>query len=101
MDAGVSIWSRTAERVLPIALLAVAAVSVPLMVWSPRGLPRLDVLRSEKAAVEDEVSVLSQEIRHLREEVRRVKSDPAAIERVARDQLGLVRQTEVVFHFER
>ena len=96
-----TIGSQTAARVLPIAVLCIAALSVPVMVWSPRGLPRLDVLRTEKTGVEEEVSVLSQEIRHLREEVRRVKSDPAAVERVARDQLGLVRQTEVVYHFER
>jgi cell division protein FtsB len=93
--------SQVAERVLPIAVLAVAALSVPAMVWSPQGLPRLDLLREQRLAVEEEVSVLSQEIRHLREQVRGVKADPAAIERVARDQLGLVRQTEVVLHFEK
>jgi cell division protein FtsB len=43
---------------------------------------------------------LAQEIRELRAEVRQIKQDPAAVERVARDELGLVRQTEVVFQFK-
>ncbi|HEV8551481.1 MAG TPA: septum formation initiator family protein, partial [Polyangiaceae bacterium] len=34
-------------------------------------------------------------------EVARVKDDPAYVERAARDELGLLRQTEVVFQFRR
>jgi cell division protein FtsB len=96
-----TVWVRNAERLLPIAMLAVAGISVPVMIWSPSGLPRLHMLRAERAAVDEELSVLSQEIRQLNESVQRVKSDPAALERVARDQLALVRQTELVFHFKR
>jgi cell division protein FtsB len=33
--------------------------------------------------------------------VARLRDDPAALERIARDDLGLVRQTEVVFQFQR
>ncbi|MCK6592584.1 MAG: septum formation initiator family protein [Polyangiaceae bacterium] len=29
----------------------------------------------------------------------RLRDDPSAVERIARDDLGLVRQTEVVFQF--
>jgi cell division protein FtsB len=45
------------------------------------------------------VRKLSREIERLRAEVRRMKEDPAAVERVARDDMGLVRQTEIVFQF--
>jgi len=41
------------------------------------------------------------QIEQLRAEVARAKSDPAVVERIARDELGLVRQTEVVFQFGR
>ena len=44
-------------------------------------------------------SRLSQEIAEIRAEVERIKADPAAVEQVARDELGMVRQTEVVFQF--
>jgi len=89
-----------AERVLPLGILAVAVVAVPWMMLSPGGLHRLSGLREEKRKADGEISRLSQQIQQLRAEVRRIKQDPAAVEQVARDELGLVRQTEVVFQFK-
>ena len=87
------------QRVLPLAVLALAAISVPMLMLSATGLPRLQGLRDEKVRADDEVSRLSQQIWELRAEVARIKDDPAAVERAARDELGLVRRTEVVFQF--
>lgn len=87
------------QRVLPLAVLALAAISVPMLMLSATGLPRLQSLRDEKVRADDEVSRLSQQIWELRAEVARIKDDPAAVERAARDELGLVRRTEVVFQF--
>ena len=70
------------------------------MVFSPEGLARLRHLKTERERAQEEVSKLSQEIRELRAEVARIRTDPAAVERTARDELGLVRQTEVVFQFK-
>jgi cell division protein FtsB len=88
------------ERALPIGILAVAIVSVPVMIFSTSGLDRLNALRQERLRAETEISRLSQQIRELRAEVKRIKDDPAAVEQVARDELGLVRQTELVFQFK-
>ena len=88
-----------AQRVLPLAVLAFSAISVPLLMLSATGLPRLQSLRDEKVRADEEVSRLSQQIWELRAEVARIKDDPAAVERAARDELGLVRRTEVVFQF--
>jgi cell division protein FtsB len=87
------------QRVLPLAVLAMAAISVPMLMLSATGLPRLQGLREEKVRADEEVSRLSQQIWELRAEVGRIKDDPAAVERAARDELGLVRRTEVVFQF--
>ncbi len=84
---------------MPLAVLAVAAISVPMLMLSATGLPRLKSLREEKVRADAEVSRLSQDIWELRAEVARIKDDPAAVERAARDELGLVRRTEVVFQF--
>jgi cell division protein FtsB len=88
------------DRILPIAILAIAAVAVPVMMLSPTGLQRLDNLRRERTRADEEISRLSLEIRELRAEVEQIKKDPAAVERAARDELGLVRQTEIVFQFK-
>lgn len=87
------------QRTLPLAVLLVAAVSVPIMIVSPEGLPRLRNLEDERTKAQQEISRLSGQITMLRAEVSRIKTDPAAVERAARDELGLVRTTEVVFQF--
>jgi cell division protein FtsB len=88
------------ERLLPITILIVAVVAVPTLIFSPSGLRRLDALRNEQGEVDDQVSRLSKEIRRLRAEVSQVRDHLPAIERVARDELGLLRKTEVVFQFD-
>jgi len=89
-----------AHRVLPLGVLSIAALSVPIMIFSPDGLSRLEHLEQEKLRSNQEVSRISAEIRELRAKVEQMQKDPAMVEAVARDQLGLVRQTEVVFLFK-
>jgi cell division protein FtsB len=89
------------ERALPIVVLVVALVGAPVMIFSPEGLPRLRGLERELAAVEEKNRALAREIEERRAGVARLRDDPAALERIARDDLGLVRQTEVVFQFQR
>jgi len=89
-----------AERVLPVAILVVAVVGAPVLIFSPQGLPRLRSLQKELADVEDENAELHREIDALHGRVARLRDDPGAVERIARDNLGLVRQTEVVIQFQ-
>lgn len=97
----VRLKQESLQRALPLGLLGLALVAVPVLVWSPSGLPRLERLKSERDQMRDKAARLSEEIRELQAEVARVKSDPSHVEQVARDELGLVRQTEVVFQFTR
>jgi len=87
------------QRVLPLAVLLIAALSVPIMIFSADGLSRIEQLEQEKVRSSQEVSRVSAEIRELRAKVQQIQKDPAMVEAVARDELGLVRQTEVVFLF--
>lgn len=88
------------ERVLPLAVLIIAVIGAPVLIFSPQGLPRLRGLEKELGDVEDENAQLRREIEALRGRVDRLRDDPKAVERIARDNLGLVRQTEVVFQFQ-
>ncbi|HKQ70326.1 MAG TPA: septum formation initiator family protein [Polyangiaceae bacterium] len=90
-----------AERILPIAILATAAVGAPVMMLAPEGFPRLRSLSKELEQVESENAALRQQIQHLRGRVDHLREDPVAVERIARDELGLVRSSEVVFQFPR
>jgi cell division protein FtsB len=87
------------ERVLPIAVLVLALVGAPLMIFAPEGLPRLRGLEHELEQVAAENRQLQREIDELRGHVERLRDDPAAVERMAREDLGLLRQSEVVFQF--
>ena len=85
------------EQLLPITLLGVALLGAPVLIFSREGLPRLQAVQKELEMVDQENAQLRREIEVLRGTVRRLRDDPAAIEQLARAQLGLVRQSEVVF----
>ena len=85
------------EQLLPITLLAVALLGAPVLIFSREGLPRLQAVEKELAMVDQENAQLRREIEVLRGRVSRLRDDPAAIEQLGRSQLGLVRQSEVVF----
>jgi cell division protein FtsB len=90
---------RVGLRLLPIGLLALALVGAPAMIFSSEGLPRLRAVEQELGAVDQENEELRRHIEVLRARVARLRDDPAVIERLARDELGLVRQSEIVFQF--
>ncbi len=87
------------ERILPIGLLAVALIGAPVMIFSREGMPRLEAVENELQTVERENEELRREIDMLRIRVAKMRDDPATLERIARDELGLIRHTEVVFQF--
>jgi cell division protein FtsB len=87
------------ERTLPIAMLCLALIAVPLLVLEPAGLPRLRGLEKELDEVTAENADSYREVERLRVEVGELRDDPAAVERIARGELGMVRKSEVVFQF--
>jgi cell division protein FtsB len=89
------------QRIVPLGMLVVSGASVPWMLWSPKGVQRLESLQADLAALEAEAASLEREIERSRYRAESIKTSPRSIERVARDELGLVRQTELVVQFER
>ncbi len=89
------------QRLVPLSVLVIAAASVPSMLWSPSGLSRLETLQRQRQALELERQRLGRDIERLRFQADGIKTSPSTIERVARDELGLVRQTELVVHFKK
>ena len=52
---------------------------------------------SEHRRLEREIDQLRRDNRRMRSEARRLREDPAAIEAIARRELGLIRPGEIVF----
>jgi len=84
---------------LPFGLLVLSIVSVPLAILDEEGLPRYRALRSELAEVRRVDYRLRRDVEQLQREVTRLRSDPQEIERIARDELGMVRRDEILFQF--
>ena len=50
------------RQLLPASLLLLAATSVPLLIWSPTGLARLEALEQQRKGLQLEVQRLEREI---------------------------------------
>src|SRR5690606_40179320 len=90
---------RAIAWTLPFGLLIISIVSVPLGILDEEGLPRYRALKSELAEVERINERLRREIQQRQREVDALRSDPAAIERIARDEPGMIREDEILFQF--
>lgn len=98
--SGVLRKGASSSWLLPFGLLIIAIVVVPLQILDDHGLPRYQQLRDQLADVQDENRSLRNEAASLRDEVERLRTDPSAVETVARDDLGMVREGEIVFQFD-
>lgn len=79
-----------------IFLVTLVAVSV----MGNRSLLRLYQMHRDRAALEREIEQLASVNAKLTEEVRLLRADPARIEGIAREELGLVKPGEQVFEFQ-
>jgi cell division protein FtsB len=87
------------QRALPIAILALAVVGAPILIFEPEGLPRMRRMSHELSDVNAENADLRRNVARLRVQVDDLRTDPSAVERIARNELGLVRKNEIVFQF--
>jgi cell division protein FtsB len=85
--------------VLISALLFVGAVVVPLKLFDANGFDRVERLERELSGLKDADVSLKRENEILRGQIRAFHADPNYIEKVARDELGMVGPSEVVYQF--
>jgi cell division protein FtsB len=90
---------RAAAWMLPFGLLIVSIVGVPLGILDEQGLPRYRALKSELAEVKRINERLRRDVEGLQREVQGLREDPSTIERIARDELGMIRDDEILFQF--
>ncbi len=88
---------RLGRRLLPALAIALAAVVVMDAIVGDKGLLAMLQARRQYRALEQALTHARAENAQLREEARRLREDPAAIEDVARRELGLIRPGEKLF----
>ena len=91
-------WATPRSVGYPLGLI----IGVVLcLVWTLQGtgLPQYWMMSQELERTQEEIAFLEEENTALREEIRRLESDPFTLERWAREQLGYVKEGETVFQF--
>ncbi|HKV04732.1 MAG TPA: septum formation initiator family protein [Candidatus Acidoferrales bacterium] len=66
-------------------------------VFGTHGLVAMRRAQQEAARVQQEIEQINEENRQLQDRVKALKSDPATIERIAREEMGLARPGEYIF----
>ena len=84
-------------RFLIVASVCFFLVLIFLAVFGEHGWLAVSRVRGDVMRLQQEISRLRQENRELREEIAILKTDPSAIEQIARDELGMVQPGEVVY----
>ena len=83
----------------PFALLSFSIIFVPLRILDEQGLPRYRALRAELHRVRESNDHVRRQVQELQRTVADLRSDPGAIERIARDELGMLLEDEILFQF--
>lgn len=90
---------RSMAWLMPFGLLVFALLSVPVRILSEEGLPRYRRLHDQLERMRAENVALLHDIEHLNREAKSLLNDPDAVERIARDELGMIREGELLFQF--
>lgn len=99
-----SVSTHDSRRATQVTLKAVVLLSGVLtlvflisFVFSDRGLPELQHARSRVASLHDDIAEVEAENARLRAEIESVKKSSYAVERIAREDLGMSRKGEIVY----
>jgi cell division protein FtsB len=70
------------------------------LVFGEMGLVKYYRMKAQHEALAGDIARLRQDNAKLQREVQNLKTDPACIERIARDKLGLARPGEIVYYYK-
>jgi cell division protein FtsB len=87
-------------RFRAILIFASVALVLFLLVAGFRSYRDLTLAKAREASLEEELALTEEEIERLERQVERLQTDPVMLERVAREELGMVRPREVVILLE-
>lgn len=84
------------RKALSLALFLILTSSALNALFGDRGLLEMLKARRELRNLEQEIAAIESENSGLLEEIRALKTSPLAVERLARERLGLARPGEVI-----
>jgi len=91
--------SAPSPRRLPIVSLLLALLLLGFALFGDRGILRALQASRQKAALQEEVRQLEAINAELRQEIESLRSDRRYLEGIARKELGMVKDDELVYQF--
>jgi cell division protein FtsB len=88
-----SFWSRHARKILGLALLMLAVHDI----FGAHGFLAMRRTQKQIQQLRGEIERLNKENNALSERVQSLRTDPKAVERIAREEMGLARPGELIF----
>ena len=92
-DDAVEYIKKNARQILGLALLALLVHDV----FGAHGLIAMRRTQRDIAQIREQIGKINDENRSLSGQIVSLKSDPKAIERIAREEMGLARPGELIF----
>jgi cell division protein FtsB len=95
--------ARLLQRISPSAVLMIVLIVLTAL-WfglNDNGLLSLYRERSERELYEERIRALKEENRQIMAEIDRLKNDEAYLESVARRELNMVKENEIIFRIAR
>ena len=79
--------------------VVIISILIYLFIFSKYGYLRMRELQRENADLEDRVTEVERKNEELETEIGRLEDDMEAVERLAREELGLVKEGETIYRF--
>ena len=86
------------ERFIRLAVYSVIAVVVVLMFFNE--ISKVYFLKNENKRIEKRIEDLEAQNRAYREEIKALKQDERYIEKILREELGMIKDKEKIFRFK-
>lgn len=86
------------ERFIRLAAYSVIAVVVALMFFNE--ISKVYFLKNENKRIEKRIEDLEAQNRAYREEIKALKQDERYIEKILREELGMIKDKEKIFRFK-
>jgi len=94
-------WGNPVSRKFWVLILFFLAALITFTVFGGRGLWQIYLLKLERDRILVGNALLNEENRKLAEQIVRLRNDKKEIEKIVREELGLVRRGEIIYQFEK
>lgn len=82
-----------------IGIILVVMVGMYIIIGGDSGILRINSLKKEKKQLELQIKGINNKQEALKKKKERLKNDLNAIEKVAREELGMIKDNEIIFRY--